>query len=1091
MLKQERRLAIFAALVCSTLSALAGSVTPRKLRCEYLNDPLGIDADKPRLGWILDDGRTADADAKAKVPRGLGQSAYEVRVASSVALLAKDTGDLWDSGKVQSDSTAFIVYAGKPLQSRQACFWKVKVYDQAGKDCGWSAVAKWEMGLLKADDWKAKWIEAADDKTADSESLSGANWIWFPEPNADLNRAAPAGDRFFRSHLTVPAGAKPKSAVLIVSVDDEYTLFVNGKEAGKMEEKDGWRRPKRYDLAPLLGEGENVIALATKNRESAAGVCAKLFLQYADKDPQVLVTDKQWKVGNQSADGWTSAAFNDGAWKAAVEIAPFGKGIWGDIESSDNQKPVPILRKAIKLADKPIAGARLYATALGLYQMNINGQRVGDILFAPEWTDYRKRIRYNVYDVTPLMRKGDNALAGLVGHGWYSGHIGNGNYRLYGRVPALFAQLEVTYADGTRETIATDESWKTTASPILSSDFMLGENYDARAEVKGWDEPGLDDKAWKNASVRQEAVVPFEGEVTQPPRKVGEIQPKNVTEPKPGCWTFDLGQNMVGYVRLKVSAPAGTKVTIRHAEMLNPDGTIYTTNLRGAPSIDTYICKGGAEEVFQPHFTFHGFRYVEVAGLSGKPGNDAVTGLVISSDTPKASEFACSDSRINQLYSNICWGQRGNYLSIPTDCPQRDERLGWMGDAQVFVRTATYNADVAAFFSKWLVDVDDAQTPEGAFTDVSPRAGSGDGTPAWADAGVICPWTIYHVYGDARLLARHYPSMVKWVEYCRVHSTNLVREKERGSDYGDWLSIGADTPKDLIGTAYFAYTARLVARAAKALGKAEDEAKYEQLFQDIKAAFNKKYVAADGRIAGNTQCGYVMALKFDLLSDEQRAKAAEHLVQDIAAKRDHLSTGFVGVSYLLPVLTQVEKMDAVYKLFLQDTFPSWLFSVKHGATTIWERWDGWTPDKGFQDPGMNSFNHYSLGSCGEWMFSSLAGIDTDGPGFKKLVIRPMPPALGKADGNKGITWTKAAYDSINGRIATAWKLEGEKLDLDVAIPPNTTATVYVPAKDAAAVSEGGKPAAQADGVKFLRMDNGAAVFAVGSGVYRFSFCMRL
>ena len=1076
---------MFTVLACSTLPVFAGSVTSRKLRCEYLNDPLGIDTDKPRLSWVADDGRAPNADAKAKVSRGLGQTAYQVLVASSDKLLEKNAGDLWDSGKVQSDSTAFIAYAGKPLPSRQACFWKVKIYDQDGKDCGWSTPAKWEMGLLKAEDWKAKWIEAAAEKTSADESLAGAQWIWFPEPNTDLNRGAPSGDRFFRCHLTVPAGAKPKSAALLVTVDDEYALFVNGKEVGKMAEKDGWRRPKRYDLAPLLAEGENCIALAAKNHESAAGVCAKVTIQYADGNPQVIVSDKQWKAGDKPADGWTAVAFNDGAWKAAAEIAPVGKGIWGEFESAKSG-PVPMLRKTVKLADKPVAKARLFVTARGLYQMNINGQRVGDSVFAPEWTDYRKRIRYNVYDVTSLLKKGDNVLAALLGEGWHSGHIGLGGYKYYGKKTALFAQLELSYADGASETIVTDASWKSFAGPILSSDFMLGENYDARKEVAGWKEPGFDDTGWGSTTVREEAAVPLEGQVMEPVRKVAEIQPKGITEPKPGCWTFDLGQNMVGFVRLKVSAPAGTKVTLRHAEMLNPDGTVYTANLRSAHSVDTYICKGGAAEVWQPHFTFHGFRYVEVTGLPGKPANDLVTGVVITSDTPAVGEFACSDSRINQLYSNICWGQRGNYLSIPTDCPQRDERLGWMGDAQVFIRTATYNADIAAFFSKWLVDVDDAQTPEGAFADVSPRTCCGDATPAWADAGVICPWTVYYVYGDTRILERHYPAMVKWVEYCRAHSNNLIREKDRGSDYGDWLSIGADTPKELIGTAYFAYSTRLVARAAKALGKSEDAGKYEKLFLDIREAFNKKYVAADGRIAGNTQCCYVMALKFDLLSDDMRVKAAQHLEADIVSKKDHLSTGFVGVSYLLPVLTQAGKMDTVYKLFQQDSFPSWLFSVKHGATTIWERWDGWTPDKGFQDVGMNSFNHYSLGSCGEWMFSSLAGIDTEGPGFKKLIIRPVPPAQGKAEVNKNaITWTKAAYESINGKIATAWKIEGGKFGLDVAIPPNTTATVYVPAKDAAGVTEGGKPAAQAEGVKFLRMENGAAVFAVGSGAYRF------
>jgi alpha-L-rhamnosidase len=894
----------------AALTCLPAAAAPTHLRCEYLTKPLGIDVENPRLSWVIENPKSKIQNPKSDIPRGQKQTAYQILVASTPARLAQDQGDLWDSGKVASDQSAQLAYAGKALTSRQQCFWKVGVWMEtpaANAKPSWSQPAMWEMGLLKPEDWQAKWINA---------------------------------------------------------------------EVGK---------------------------------EAAASV--------------------------------------------------------------------PILRKNLKLANKPLAKARLYITALGLYQMHLNGRRVGDLLFAPEWTDYRKRIRYQVYDVTDMLAQGDNVLAGLVGQGWYSGHIGLGGYKHYGQIPALLAQLEVTYNDGSTAQILSDASWKISASPILASDFMMGENYDARLEVKGWNELGLDDSNWQPATVREESPRPLQSQVTEPVRKICEIAAKTITEPKPACWTFDLGQNLVGYVRLKVAAPAGTKLTLRHAEILNPDGTLYTTNLRSAASIDTYICKGGGVEIFQPNFTFHGFRYVEITGLPAKPALDAITGIVIASDTPRAGEFACSDPRVNQLYSNICWGQRGNYLSIPTDCPQRDERLGWMGDAQVFVRTATYNSDVAAFFTKWLVDVDDAQC-DGAFTDVSPNTAAGAGTPAWADAGVICPWTIYQVYGDARQLEAHYPAMARWIEWCRAHSTELIRDKDRGGDYGDWLSIGADTPKDLIGTAYFAYSSRLVAQAAKVLGKNEDAAKYEQLFQDIKTAFNKKYVAADGRIQGNTQCCYAMALKFGLLSDEMRAKAVDYLVEDITAKTNHLSTGFVGVSYLLPVLTQAGKLDTVFKLFLQDTFPSWLFSVKHGATTIWERWDGWTPEKGFQDPGMNSFNHYSLGSCGEWMFSSLAGIDTDGPGFRNLMIRPTP--------GHGINWVKASYDSINGRIATSWKMAGDTFSLDVTIPPNTTATVYVPAIDAASVKESGKPAADAAGLKFLRMDHGTAVYAAGSGSYAFT-----
>jgi alpha-L-rhamnosidase len=738
--------------------------------------------------------------------------------------------------------------------------------------------------------------------------------------------------------------------------------------------------------------------------------------------------------------------------------------------------PVPYLRKAFELKS-PIRRARLCVTALGLYEVRLNGHRVGDHILAPDWTDYRKRVRYQVYDVTALVREGQNAIGALLASGWFSGHIGNGGYEYFGKAPAFLAQLEVTGADGQVETIVTDQSWKSQDSPILASDFMLGEDYDARREIKGWAEPGLDDSQWRPVGVRSESDRKLEAQVMEPVRELCELKPKSISEPTPGHWVFDLGQNMVGVVRLKVSAAAGTKITLRHAEMLNPDGTIYTTNLRGASSVDEYICRGKGKEVWQPRFTFHGFRYVEISGLKGKPRASAVTGIVIGSDNPRAGSFACSDPRLNQLQSNIQWGQRGNYISVPTDCPQRDERLGWMGDAEVFVRTATYNADVASFFTKWLVDVDDGQTSAGSFSDVSPNTMGVNGVPAWGDAGVICPWTIYEVYGDKRILERHLPAMTRWVDYLKSHSDDLIRDRDRGNDYGDWLSIGADTPKDLIGTAFFAYSTHLVAKSYRALGQTEAADKYENLFQDIKAAFNKRYVTADGRIQGNTQCDYAMALKFGLLPDDFRPKAARYLQADIQSKGLHLSTGFVGVSYLLPVLTEAGAEDTAYELLMQDTFPSWLFSVKHGATTIWERWDGWTPDKGFQDPGMNSFNHYSLGSCGEYLFGGIGGIRPASPGFNQILIRPVV--------HEGLTWAKASYDSIHGPIATSWKRTGNRVELTVVVPVNTTATVCVPAADPTAVTESGKPASQAEGVKFLQTEGGLADFEVGSGTYKF------
>jgi hypothetical protein len=536
-----------------------------------------------------------------------------------------------------------------------------------------------------------------------------------------------------------------------------------------------------------------------------------------------------------------------------------------------------------------------------------------------------------------------------------------------------------------------------------------------------------------------------------------------------------MGQNFAGWVRLKIKGKAGTKIVLRFAEMLNPDGSIYTKNLREARCTDKYILAGKGEEIWQPSFTFHGFRYVEVTGYPGKPSPDAITGIVVHSDAPVVGSFECSNPMVNQLWRNIVWSQRGNFIEVPTDCPQRDERLGWTGDAQIFARTATYNMDVAAFFTKWLVDLEDAQTKEGAFPDVAPhKVAMGSGVAAWGDAGVICPWAIYQVYGDRRVIERHYESMQKWIAYLQKNSKDLLRPAH---GYGDWVSIGSNTPKDVIATAYFAYSTRLLSKMAAAIGKSEDAKKYETLFQQIKDAFNKAYVSDDARIKGETQTCYLLGLYFDLLPEDKREPAAKHLVADLRKRNWHLSTGFVGLSYLLPTLTQMGHLDIAYRLLNNDTFPSWGYSIKNGATTIWERWDGWTEEKGFQDPGMNSFNHYAFGSVGRWLFGIVAGIDTEESGYKRIIIRPQPGG--------GFSYANASYKSIHGKIVSDWKIKGDMFTLKVTVPANTTATVYVPARDAESVTESDRPAVRSKGVRFLRMEADAAVYEVGSGNYAF------
>jgi alpha-L-rhamnosidase len=560
-------------------------------------------------------------------------------------------------------------------------------------------------------------------------------------------------------------------------------------------------------------------------------------------------------------------------------------------------------------------------------------------------------------------------------------------------------------------------------------------------------------------------------------------------------WIFDLGQNMVGWVRLRVRGEKGRTITIRYAEALNRDGTLYTINLRTARNTDHYTLKGGEEEIWEPRFTFHGFRYVEVLGFPDTPTEETVTGIVIHSEMPSTGTFECSDPLINQLQHNIVWGQKGNFVDVPTDCPQRDERLGWTGDAQVFIRTAAFNRNIAGFFTRWARDLEDAQTPDGAYPAVAPNPAVwsiGDGGPAWADAGLICPWTIYQCYGDKRLLEERYPSMQRFIEFLSQTSRDGIRcyaDYKGWHGFGDWLAIDGSngreggTAKELIGTAFFAYSTQLMSNIARILDKEQDARRYGALSNEVRAAFNKRFVHEDGTIEGGTQTSYVLALQFDLLPQEFRPRAAAELVQNIQERNHHLSTGFVGTPYINWVLSQMGHLDTAYALLKQTTWPSWLYSVTQGATTIWERWDGWTHDKGFQDPGMNSFNHYAYGAIGDWMYAVIGGIDVDPerPGYKHIIMRPQPGG--------GLTYATAELQSMHGVIRSAWTQENGRFDWYITVPPNTTAAIYVPARDPSQVTENGRPAEDAEGVRFLCMENGFAVFHVTSGSY--NFCSSL
>ncbi len=899
--------------------AQRSSITPTSLRCEYLVSPMAIETREPRLSWAIE---SATRIAK--------QTAYQIIVATSANELAAGRGDLWDTGRVAGNQTIQIIYQGKPLRSRQECFWKVRVWGLNNNPSEWSRPARWMMGFMEASDWSAKWI--------------------------------------------------------------------------------------------------------------------------GDKLPSVETV---------------SATY---------------------------------LRRPFKL-DAKAKRAIIYASALGVYELGINGHRVGDQLLAPEFTDYHARTQYQTYDVTSLLRAGDNCLSATVGDGWYAGGIGLGQAlikkprNIYGNHPRLIAQLEIELADGKKDKIVTDASWRVTREgPIRSADILNGEDYDARREMPGWDAPGFDDKAWQAADSAENVSTKLVAQPNEPIRVTREINPLSVGEPKPGVYVFDMGQNMVGWCRLKAKGAAGTTVKLRHAEMLNPDGTIYTDNLRIAKQTDTYTMRGDASESFEPHFTYHGFRYVEITGLQGKPQLDALTGRVFNSAMNETGSFSCSDATLNKLWQNILWTQRGNMHSIPTDCPQRDERLGWMGDIQIFVGTGIFNMDMAAFFTKWMRDVRDAQAEDGRFADFSPHPFGKDtrftGVAGWGDAGLVVPWRVWQHYGDKRMLAESFESAKRWVEFIRSNNPNLLWKNRRGNDYGDWLNSdtlvyegfprkGGQVPKEIFATMMFAYATDLLSRMATVLSRDDDARKYAALFDDIKAAFNKAYVSEDGHIQGDTQAGYALALHFELLPEKLRAAAFKYMLDGIARYNGHMSTGFHSTYRMMLELTRAGRNEVAYDLINNRTFPSWGYSIENGATTIWERWDGYVKGRGFQDKGMNSFNHYAIGAVGEWMYRVILGINDDDarPAYEHFTLRPLPGG--------GLKWARGYYDSIRGRIESSWSVAESRLKYDVTIPANTTATVYVPAKDAASVMESGKAESAQAGVQFVRMEDGAAVFTVQSGKYSF------
>ncbi len=801
---------------------------------------------------------------------------------------------------------------------------------------------------------------------------------------------------------------------------------------------------------------------------------------------------KAWDERGRAAESterafWETGLLERGDWRAQWIAGSLTGGRWTTV-------PAPYFRKTFFVGAR-VTRARLYATALGVYEALLNGQRVGDLQLAPGWTDYRKRVYYQTYDVTPLLVVGDNTLGAILGDGWYCGHVAWRGRQLYGERPKFLAQLIIDYLDGRTDVIATDSSWKFAYGPLLECDLLMGECYDARLEFSGWDRPGFEERGWLAARVANGSTVTLDAPRGPPvriqhllkARFLGEESDQKLRRLR----RYDLGQNMVGRVRLRVKGPAGATVTIRHAEMLEKDGRLALANLRTARATDHFTLRGTADgETFEPRFTFHGFRYVELETRGADVEVGDLAGVVLHSDVPATGDFSCSDALINQLQKNIQWGQRGNFLDVPTDCPQRDERLGWTGDAQIFVRTAAFNQGVAGFFSKWLQDLADAQTATGAVPAVAPATDDlpSDGGPAWADALVICLWTIYECYGDQRLLERHYPACVRFLEELRSTNPGLIRGRTAAGfeGYGDWLAlddsgrIDGGTPKDLIGTAYFAHCARVVAMMAGVLGRKPDARKFQTLAESIRSAFVRRFVNRDGDVAGGTQTARALALHFDLLPPKLRPVVTAGLVRDIETRGWKLSTGFVGTACLPHVLAAERRWDVAYRLLQQKQWPSWLYAVTQGATTVWERWDGWTKDRGFQDPAMNSFNHYAYGAIGAWLYAVVAGIEIEPgqPGYKHIRLQPHPGGT--------LSTARARLASPHGEIVSAWRASARRFDWEVTVPANASASARLPVPAKARITEGGKPLERVPGVTKVVRTKDSVGCQLAAGRYRFA-----
>ncbi|APW58934.1 family 78 glycoside hydrolase catalytic domain [Paludisphaera borealis] len=1082
----HRRLALAVGFVLATAApslAAPASLRVEDLRCEYLIDPLGIDARAPRLSWRS----TAVKDAA----RGLSQSAYQIRVARSQAALSEGEDTLWDTGKTASDQSLHVSYAGKPLGSHDACWWSVRIWDRDGNASDWSKPGRWTMGLLDPKDWTGKWIghDGGDTTESPTAMLEGASWIWYPAGNPSIG--APIGGRFFRKKVNLPEGRRIVKATLTMTADDSFGVFVNGKLGGQGA---SWASVKALDLTPLLRPGANTLAVTAVNAESTtvtpdknpAGLIGLLKVEFESGEPLLAPTDASWRAGDEHIIGWEREDFDDSKWAAARESGKLGSAPWGMVGGSEHRRlPARMLRREFD-ASKQVRRATASVCGLGFFDLHVNGRLVSDQLMNPALTGYDRRACYVTFDLSDQVKQGRNALGVVLGNGRYFAPRVNDPVPMhsYG-YPKLLLQLRVEYADGSVENVVSDENWKlTTDGPIRSDNEFDGEEYDARREMPGWSSPGFDDSKWRKADLVAAPGGTLEAQMIEPIRITEVLKPVALTNPKPGVFLVDFGQAFYGMVCLKVAGPAGRSVRLHTSFNVTPDGLLNAANDRSAYNTDVYTLKGEGDETWSPRFKGNATRFVQVEGYPGTPDASNFEGLVTHTDMEPTGRFACSNPLINRIYLNARWGTRMQNRSVPME-PDRDERMPWSGHPAKTSESEGYAFNVARFYDHFLHNYRAHQAEDGSLQEILPPYWTFNSKDiVWPSVVTVIPDWHYNFYGDLKILADNYDCIRRWV----LFHEKAYQKPDGTIDYcnygdwvdGSWIKGAVDkrvTSRPLISSAYYYNNCRIVARAARLLGKADDARRFDAMAEKAKAGFNARFFnPKSNKYESETQASYVFPLAFGLVSEANRAAVVANLVDEIMVKNHgHTSVGLVGMQWFMQVLTNAGRADVAYTVATQTTRPSWGYMVSKGATTSWERWDTDT-----QDGGMNGESQKILsGNLEAWLYQTLGGInyDPERPGFKHIILRPWPVG--------DLTFVRAEHTSRYGRIDSEWKLADGAFAWTVTVPPNTTATVYVPSTDAAAVTEGGKPAGQAEGVKFERAEPGFAVYSVGSGTYAF------